>query len=47
MAPSLGQGSLELLERDVAKRLLASNIPARYAHIASDGTPRVVASWFH
>jgi hypothetical protein len=41
------QGSLELLESDVAKRLLESTIPARYAYIAADGTPRVVPSWFH
>jgi Pyridoxamine 5'-phosphate oxidase len=40
------QGSVELLESDVARRLLASTIPARYAFIAEDGTPRVVASWF-
>jgi hypothetical protein len=41
------QGSLELLDSDVARRLLGSSIPARYAYIAADGTPRVVASWFH
>src|SRR5918994_1465753 len=47
MPRPLEQGSLELLESDVAKRLLASSMPARYAYIAADGTPRVVASWFH
>jgi hypothetical protein len=46
-APALPQGSLELLQSDVAKRLLGSSIPARYAYIARDGTPRVVSSWFH
>jgi hypothetical protein len=43
---TLEQGDLRLLETDVAKRLLASTIPARYAYTAHDGTPRVVASWF-
>jgi hypothetical protein len=37
-------GSLELLESDVARRLLASSIPARYAYLSADGSPRVVAS---
>jgi hypothetical protein len=43
----LRQGDPALLETDVAKRLLASSIPARYAYTSADGTPRVVASWFH
>ena len=43
---TLEQGDLRLLEIDVAKRLLASTIPARYAYSAPDGTPRIVASWF-
>jgi hypothetical protein len=43
----LKQGDLRLLESDVAKRLLASTIPARFAYIAGDGTPRVLATWFH
>jgi Pyridoxamine 5'-phosphate oxidase len=49
MEPDVGtsQGSIDLIESDVAKRLLESTIPARYAYVASDGTPRVVASWFH
>jgi Pyridoxamine 5'-phosphate oxidase len=47
MTSVLKQGSLELLESDVARRLLASTIPARYAYISADGTPRVVPSWFH
>src|SRR5215813_6086862 len=39
------QGDLRLLETDVARRLLSSTIPARVAYIATDGTPRVVATW--
>jgi hypothetical protein len=45
-AVKLAQGDLRLLGSDVARRLLASNLPARYAYTALDGTPRVVASWF-
>jgi len=41
------QGDLRLLETEVAKRLLSSAIPARLAYIAVDGTPRVIATWFH
>ena len=43
---TIEQGDLRLLESDVAKRLLASTIPARYAYAGLDGTPRIVASWF-
>lgn len=43
---TLEQGDLKLLETSLAKRLLSSTIPARYAYIALDGTPRVLASWF-
>ncbi len=43
---TLEQGDLGLLETDLAKRLLASTIPARYAYTALDGTPRIVGSWF-
>jgi hypothetical protein len=46
-AATLAQGDLGLLGSEVAKRLLASSLPARYAYTALDGTPRVVASWFH
>jgi hypothetical protein len=47
MEPSpIAQGDLRLLESDVAQRLLASTIPARYAYTGQDGAPRVVASWF-
>lgn len=41
------QGDLELLQNPVAQELLRSNIPARLAYIATDGTPRVVPIWFH
>jgi hypothetical protein len=44
---ALNQGDHGLLESDVARRLLASRIPARFAYTALDGTPRVVATWFH
>lgn len=44
---NLPQGDLGLLDSDLARRLLASSLPARYAYTALDGTPRVVASWFH
>lgn len=43
----LEQGELGLLESTVARRLLSSRIPARFADIALDGTPRVLATWFH
>ena len=42
----LTQGDLRLLESDLAQRLLASTIPARYAYTGRDGTPRIVPSWF-
>jgi hypothetical protein len=44
---ALEQGDLGLLESDVARRLLASRIPARFAYVAADGTPRVLSTWFH
>jgi hypothetical protein len=40
------QGDLRLLETDIAQRLLRSTIPARLAYTATDGTPRVVPTWF-
>src|SRR3954465_5483192 len=43
---TIEQGDLRLLESDVAQRLLASTLPARYPYTALDGTPRIVASWF-
>ena len=44
---ALKQGRLALLQHPVAKELLASNIPARMAYVATDGTPRVLPIWFH
>ena len=44
---ALPQGDLGLLETEVARRLLASTLPARVAYVAIDGTPRVVPTWFH
>jgi hypothetical protein len=44
---TLAQGDVRLLETEVARRLLASRIPARLAYVATDGTPRVLATWFH
>jgi Pyridoxamine 5'-phosphate oxidase len=46
-ATALPQGDLGLLESEVARRLLASTIPARFAYVARDGTPRIVPTWFH
>lgn len=43
---TIEQGDPRLLESDLARRLLASKIPARYAYTALDGTPRLLASWF-
>jgi hypothetical protein len=43
----LPQGDPRLLETEVARRLLASRLPARFAYVATDGTPRVVPTWFH
>jgi hypothetical protein len=44
---ALSQGDLRLLESDVARRLLASALPARMAYEGHDGKPRVVPIWFH
>jgi hypothetical protein len=43
---SVKQGDLKLLEDSVAKDLMQSKIPARLAHIWTDGTFRVVPIWF-
>ncbi len=43
---TIEQGDPRLLESEIAQRLLASTLPARYAYTAHDGTPRIVASWF-
>jgi hypothetical protein len=40
------QGDVRLLDTDVAQRLLHSTIPARLAYTATDGTPRVMSTWF-
>jgi Pyridoxamine 5'-phosphate oxidase len=44
---TLPQGDLRLLDSDVARRLLASTVPARFAFTWTDGTPRVTPTWFH
>lgn len=41
------QGDLALLQDPIAKELLESRIPARFAYVWMDGTPRVVPIWFH
>jgi hypothetical protein len=43
---AIPQGSLELLDTSLARRLLASAIPARVAYTAKDGTPRITSTWF-
>jgi hypothetical protein len=43
----LRQGDLRLLETDLAQELLHAPIPARLAFVWTDGTPRVVPTWFH
>jgi Pyridoxamine 5'-phosphate oxidase len=46
-APALPQGDVRLLETETAQELLHSTIPARLAFVWTDGTPRVVPTWFH
>jgi hypothetical protein len=41
------QGSLELLKNPVAEALLGSVNPARLAYTWTDGSPRLVPTWFH
>jgi len=41
------QGGLELLQHPASQSLLKSTIPARFAYVWTDGTPRVVPVWFH
>ena len=43
---AIPQGSPKLLDTPLAKKLLASAIPARVAYTANDGTPRIVPTWF-
>jgi hypothetical protein len=44
---ALPQGELELLDTDLARRLLASTLPARLAYTGTDDKPRVLPIWFH
>ena len=41
------QGSLDLLDDEVAKRLLTSGEVAHLAYQWTDGTPRCTPIWFH
>ena len=42
------QANLTVLNEDpVAKALLSSKIPARFAYTWLDGSPRVIPIWFH
>jgi len=41
------QGDIALLNEPIAKELLQSTIPARFAYTGTDGSPRVVPIWFH
>ncbi len=41
------QGSVALLGDPVAQRILQSRVPARFAYVWPDGTPRVVPINFH
>lgn len=43
---TLPQGHVDLLETDVAQRLLASTELARLAYVAADGTPRLFPVMF-
>jgi len=45
--PPVQQGDLSLLQHPAAKELLQSTIPARFAYVWTDGTPRVIPIWFH
>ncbi len=44
---TIPQGDLRLLQTELAQRLLRAPIPARVAFIWTDGTPRVIPTWFH
>ena len=41
------KGDMSQLNDPVAQELLHSRIPARLAYVWRDGTPRVIAVWFH
>ncbi|MEP7024389.1 MAG: pyridoxamine 5'-phosphate oxidase family protein [Actinomycetota bacterium] len=43
----LRQGDVRLLGTELAQQLLAAPIPARLAFTWTDGTPRIVPTWFH
>jgi nitroimidazol reductase NimA-like FMN-containing flavoprotein (pyridoxamine 5'-phosphate oxidase superfamily) len=45
-ALTLPQGDTGLLATATAQTLLRSTIPARLAYVATDGTPRIVPTWF-
>jgi hypothetical protein len=47
MLPAVKQGEISLLQHPAAQEMLHSKIPARFAYVATDGTPRVVPIWFH
>lgn len=44
---AIPQGDLRLLDTDLAQQLLRSTIPVRLAFVWTDGTPRIVPTWFH
>jgi hypothetical protein len=44
---SVQQGDLGLLQHPASQELLQSKIPARFAYVWTDNTPRVVPIWFH
>jgi hypothetical protein len=47
MPVKVTQGDLSLLQHPVSQELLESKIPARFAYVWTDGTPRVIPIWFH
>jgi hypothetical protein len=47
MPAKVKQGDLGLLQHAASKELLQSTIPARFAYVWTDGTPRVIPIWFH
>jgi hypothetical protein len=47
MPAKVKHGILGLLQHAKSKELLESKIPARFACLWTDGTPRVIPIWFH
>lgn len=47
MLETLPQGTLDLLDHEVARRLLASTELARMAYVARDDAPRLLPMMFH